>query len=105
MTSRRSFELPASAFSSLCLLISLEACAQNSIDRTNGWWSPFTITGYAEAYYDVDFNKPPDNRKNPHFSLNKIPAKTSSPRYIAFTFLEAMFLLTFLSIIVSRKTL
>jgi hypothetical protein len=33
------------------------------IDPTNGWWSPFTVTGYAEAYYDVDFNKPPDNRK------------------------------------------
>ena len=65
MTSRRSFELPASALSSLCLLISLEACAQNSIDPTNGWWSPFTITGYAEAYYDVDFNKPPGNRKPP----------------------------------------
>jgi hypothetical protein len=63
MTSRRSFELPASAFSSLCLLVD-------------------TILGAGfQAYHDVDFNKPPDNRKNPHFPLNKIPAKTSSPRY------------------------
>jgi hypothetical protein len=95
MTSRTSFKLPASALPGLCLLISLEACAQNSIDLTNGWWSPFTVTGYAEAYYDVDFNRPPLNKTLP-----------TSPRHVtSLCFSSGNVSLTFLSIIVSGKAL
>lgn len=41
------------------VLLSLAAMAQDTAKQT----SPLTISGYAEAYYSYDFNKPADNNR------------------------------------------
>jgi hypothetical protein len=55
-----------------CLLTSMQAHAQQSAGIPIGSLSPFTISGYAEAYYGVDFNNPAGNtRPSFIFSFNK----------------------------------
>jgi hypothetical protein len=61
---KRTNEVVGIAF---CLLISPIVRPQDSISGANASRSPFTLSGYAEAYYGVDFNDPDSNRKPPFF--------------------------------------
>ena len=55
-----------------CLLTSMQTHAQESAGVPIGSLSPFTLSGYAETYYGVDFNNPAGNaRPSFIFSFNK----------------------------------
>jgi hypothetical protein len=61
----------------VCLLINLEASAQESIGWGNESRLPFFVTGYAEAYYGVDFNNLDSRKKAPFlvsYTKNDEPA-------------------------------
>lgn len=57
------------AFAGVLMATSFHLCAQDSTLTSASSVNPLTVSGYAEAYYSYDFNKPSNNTK-PGFLYN-----------------------------------